>query len=103
MKLLSEEKPFEGKLEGLSQLASIFEIEGISLDTFVSQTALKNLREKTGKTIHVTTIGFTIAETGASVALMISGEKNKCILIGSKDSAQIFQDAFGALKEKKAE
>lgn len=99
---MSDEKPLKEKLEGLSQLASIFEIEGVSLETYVSKTEVKKLAEKMGKTVTVTTIGFTVAETGASAALVISGEKNKCLLIASgKDSAQVFYDAFEALKEKR--
>jgi len=100
---LSDKKPLEGKLEGLSQLAAIFEIEGVSLDTYVAETEVKKLSEKIGKNVRVTTMGFTIEETGSSVALVISGEKNKSLLIGSKDSVKIFYDAFMALKEKKAE
>jgi hypothetical protein len=101
---LSEEKPFEEKLEGLSQLASIFEIDGISLDTFVVKSEIERLSEKLGKAVVVTTIGFTVAETGVSAALVISPEKNKCILIASgKDSAKLFSDALEAFKEKKAE
>jgi hypothetical protein len=102
--LLSDEKPLEGKLEGLSQVASIFEIEGINLDTFVLQSEVNKLSEKIGKTVTVTTIGFTVVETGASAALMVAPEKNKCLLIASgKDYAKIFVDAFEALKVKKAE
>lgn len=100
---MSGDKPFEEKLEGLSPLASIFEIEGVSLDTYVSETEVKKLGEKMGKTIRVTTIGFTVTETGASVVLIIGAEKNKCLLIGTKESAQTFYDAIEALKEKKAE
>lgn len=103
MKLLSDKKPFEGKLEGLSQLAAIFEIEGVNLETYVSQAEVKKLGEKMGKTINVTTIGFAIAETGASVALVINpAEKNKCLLIAaSKDAAQSFYDAFEEIKQQK--
>ena len=99
---MSDKKPFEGKLEGLSQLAAIFEIEGVNLETYVSQAEVKKLGEKMGKTINITTIGFAVAETGASVALMIIHEKNKCILIAaSKDAAQSFHDAFEAMKQEK--
>jgi hypothetical protein len=101
---LSDDKTLEGKLEGISQVASIFEIEGINLDTFISQPEVKRLAEKMGKTLTITTIGFTVAETGASAALVISPEKNKCFLIASgKDSAKVFYDALVALKEKKTE
>lgn len=100
---MSDKKPFEEKLQGLSQLAAIFEIEGVNLETYVSQAEVKKLGEKMGKTINITTIGFAVAETGASVALMINPtEKNKCILIAaSKDAAQSFHDAFEAMKQEK--
>ena len=101
---MSDKKPLEEKLEGLSQLATVFELTGVSLDTYISQTEVKRLAEKMGKTINVTAIGFMVVETGASVSLVISGEKNKCLLIASsKDAAQIFHDAFGTLKVKKGE
>ena len=102
---MAKKKPVEVKREGLSELATIFDVEGVSLDTYVSQTELKKLSEKMGKTINVTTIGFTIAETGASVVLVINpGEKNKCLLIAaSKEAAQSFYDVLEAMKEKKGE
>lgn len=102
---MSEEKPLgEEKLEGLSQLASIFEIEGISPDNFVLESEIKRLSEKMGKTVSVTLIGFTVMETGASAALAISPEKNKCLMFASgTESAKVFHDAFEALKAKKAE
>lgn len=105
MELMADKKPVEVKREGLSQLATIFDVEGISLDTYVSQTELKKLSEKMGKKIIVTSLSFLIAETGASVVLVINPEeKNKCLLISSnKDSAQSFYDALGAMKEKKVE
>lgn len=99
---MSEEKPLE-KFDILSQLASIFEIDGVSVDDFVSEAQVKKLSEKMGKTVNVTMMGFLVAETGNSAALIMSPESNKSLLIASgKDVAKVFLDALKALSEEKA-
>jgi len=102
---MSDKKPTEAIREGLSQLATIFDVEGVNIDAYISLTELKKLGEKIGKKVIVTSLSFLVPETGASVFLMINPEeKNKCILISSsKEYAQVFFDALERAKEKKEE
>jgi len=99
-KKMSEEIP-----KGISQLGVVYDVQGVTLDTYVWQDSIKRLSEKFGKKINVISLAFSVPETKTSIILFANPEeKGKCIMIAThKDSAKDFYEALLAMKENKGE